>query len=110
LNVFKTGINAVSFILSCVLGVFNSPVATPAYGLLGFARLQLRFISENVSLLALFHHPRSQFTKLVTRVLFFRPCHCAYIFVPCLAVRFHVTGDLGLWISSEPSPESLHIV
>jgi len=32
LNVFTTGINAVSFclFLSCVLCVFNSPVATPA--------------------------------------------------------------------------------
>jgi len=40
LNVFKIGINAVSFLpvfLSCVLGVFNSPVATPANGLLGLS-------------------------------------------------------------------------
>ena len=38
LNVFKTGINTVSFLpvfLSCVLGVFNSLVLTPAQGLLG---------------------------------------------------------------------------
>ena len=35
LSVFKTGINAVSFLSVCVLGVFDSPVATPAYGLLG---------------------------------------------------------------------------
>jgi len=33
-----------------------------------------------------------------------------HIFVPCLAFRFYVTGDLGLWISSEASPESLQIV
>jgi len=50
--------------LSYVLGVFNSPVATPAHGLLGFCRrLRLRSISENASLLALYcilcHHPRS---------------------------------------------------
>jgi len=33
LNMFKTGITAVSFlpVLSCVLGVFNSPVATPVH-------------------------------------------------------------------------------
>jgi len=41
LNVFRTGINAVSFLpafLSCVLGVLNSPMSTPAQGLLGLAR------------------------------------------------------------------------
>jgi len=40
LNEFKTGINIMSFLpvfLSCVLGVFNSPVATPAHGLLGLS-------------------------------------------------------------------------
>jgi len=40
--------------LSCVHGVFNSPVATPSYGLLGLrSSFRLRFISQNVSLLAL---------------------------------------------------------
>jgi len=37
LNVYKTDINAVSFLpvfLSCVLDVFNNPVATAVYGLL----------------------------------------------------------------------------
>ena len=44
--------------LSCVLGVFNGPVATPAHGLLGLGRsLRLRFISENASLLALYICP-----------------------------------------------------
>jgi len=84
LNVFKTGINAVSFfpvVLSCVLGVFNSPVATPAHGLRGLSpSRRLRFASENASLLALYiylyHQPQSHFTKLLTRALFFGPCHC----------------------------------
>jgi len=40
---------------SCVLVVFNSPVATPAHGLLGLSSiLRLRFILENSSLLALY--------------------------------------------------------
>jgi len=40
--------------LSCVHGVFNSPVATLAYGLLVIRpSLRLRFVSENASLLAL---------------------------------------------------------
>jgi len=54
----KTGFNAVSFLpvlLSCVRGVFNSPVATPAHGLLGFRpSFRLQFISENANLLALY--------------------------------------------------------
>jgi len=56
LNVFETGFNAVSFlpVLSCVLDVFNSPVATPEHGLLGISpSLRLRFTSENRSLLPL---------------------------------------------------------
>jgi len=48
LNLFKTGITAVSFLpvfLCCALGVqFNSPVATPAHGL--SPSLRLRFISK----------------------------------------------------------------
>jgi len=45
------------------------------------------------------HHPRSHFTKLLTRAVFFGPCHCSYIFVPCLAFRVHVGGDLNKTIS-----------
>ena len=45
------------------------------------------------------HHPRSHFTKLLTRALFFVPCHCSYIFVPCLAFCVHVAGDLNKTIS-----------
>jgi len=42
-------------VLSCVIGVFNSPVVTPLDGLLGLnLSLRLRFISENPSLLALY--------------------------------------------------------
>ena len=41
--------------LSCVFGVFNSLVPTPAHGLLGHTpSLRLRFILENASLLALY--------------------------------------------------------
>ena len=47
----------------------------------------------------LIHHPRSHFTKLLTRLLFFGPCHCSYIFVPCPAFRVHVAGDLNKTIS-----------
>jgi len=61
LNVFKTGINAVSSLpvfLSCALGVFNNPPATPSHGLLGLSpSLRLRFISENASLLCIFMPP-----------------------------------------------------
>jgi len=54
-----TGINAVSFFpacsSSCVLVVFNSSMATPAYGILGLSRTpRLRFILENANLLALY--------------------------------------------------------
>ena len=43
LNVFKTGINTVW--LCCVLGVFNSAVATPAHGLIGLSpSFRLQFI------------------------------------------------------------------
>jgi len=58
LNVFKTGINAVSFlpVLSCVFSVFNSPLATPTHGLLGLSgSLRLRFTSENASFIALYN-------------------------------------------------------
>jgi len=88
-----------SHFLSCVHGVFNSPVATPAYGLRPCFRL--RITSANASLLALYvcstTHPH--FTKLLTRALFFEPCHCSYIFAPCLTFRVHVTGDLNKPIS-----------
>jgi len=47
----------------------------------------------------LFHHPRSHFIKLLTRPLFCGPCHCSYIFVPCLAFRVQVAGDLNNKIS-----------
>jgi len=72
-------------------------------GLLGFhPSLRLRFVSENASMLAfcvLCHHPRCHFTKLSTRALLFGPCYCSYIFVPCLAFRVHVAGDLNKTIS-----------
>jgi len=35
------------------------------------------------------------FTKLLTRALFFGPCQCSYKFIPCLASRVHVAGDLN---------------
>ena len=45
------------------------------------------------------HHRQSHFTKLLTRALLFGPCHCSYIFVPRLAFRVHVAGDLDKTIS-----------
>jgi len=46
-----------------------------------------------------FHYPRSHFTQLLIRALFFGPCHYSCIFVPCLAFRVHVAGDLNQTIS-----------
>ena len=55
-------------------------------------------IADNASLLALYicattHGPH--FTKLLSRALFFWPCQCTYKFIPCLAFRVHVAGDLN---------------
>ena len=86
------------FILSCVLRVFNSAVATSAQRLLGLSRvfdydLYWRRESELACCLYLYHQPRSHFTTLLTWVLFIGPCHCSYIFVPCLAFCAHIAGD-----------------
>jgi len=43
--------------------------------------------------------PQSHFTKLLIRAFLFEPCHCSYIFVPCLAFRIHVASDLNKTIS-----------
>jgi len=45
------------------------------------------------------HRPRSHFTMSLTWALFIGPCHCSYIFVPCLAFCVHVAGDLNKTIS-----------
>ena len=55
-----------------------------------------------VYLLCVFVPPpkgRSHFTKLLTRALFFVPCHCSYIFVLCPAFYVHVARDLNKAIS-----------
>jgi len=54
---------------------------------------------ELACFLCLFHHPRSNFTKLLTRALVFGPCHCSYIFARCLTFRVQVAGDLNKIIS-----------
>jgi len=57
LNVFNTGINAVSFlpVFKLCSWCFNSPVAIPADGLLGLnLSLRLRCVSENASFPALY--------------------------------------------------------
>jgi len=41
----------------------------------------------------------SHCSKLLIRARFFGPCHCSYIFVPRLASRVHVAGDLNKTIS-----------
>jgi len=80
LIVFKTGINTVSFLacfLSGVLGVFNSPVPTPAHGILGLGIARV-FICDlywrtRACLLCIFLPPSTvpvHFTKLLTRALF----------------------------------------
>jgi len=105
LNVFKTGINVVSF-LALFKAVFLVFLTTQ--WLLrhtcssGFARISIAiYIGERklACFVCLFHHPRSHLTKLLTRALLFGPCHCSYIFVPCLYLRVHVTGDLNKTIS-----------
>jgi len=64
------------YFLSCVHGVFNSAVATPAHGLHGLSlSLRLRFILENASLLVLYICASTHFTKLLTWALFIGPCH-----------------------------------
>jgi len=69
--------------LSCVLGVFNSLVATPTHGgALGFARVfdyHLHQRTRACSLSVFVPPPRSHFTKLFTRPLFFGPSHCSCI-------------------------------
>jgi len=96
----------VIFACFAVFLFFNSPVATPAHGLLGpeFAQPESSITSyigecELVCFVYLCHHPRSHFTKLLTRDLFFGPCHCSYIFVLHLAFGVHVTVDLNKTIS-----------
>jgi len=60
--------------LSCVLGVFNSPVATLAHGLLGHTPESSFTIyirkHEFACFIYLCHHRQSHFTKLLTRDLF----------------------------------------
>jgi len=71
--------------LSCVLGVLNSPVPTPAHGLLVQRPcLRLWFILENTSLLELSicattHGPTSQ--SFNSGSFHCGPCHCSYIFI-----------------------------
>ena len=72
-------------LLSCVLGVSNSPMAIP-----GSSRLTRVFDYDSyrrtqpACLVYLWQHPRSHFTKLLIRSLFFGPCHCSCIFLPRL--------------------------
>ena len=40
------------------------------------------------------HHPL-HWKRLQTRVLFIGPCHCSYIFVPCLPFRVPAAGNLN---------------
>jgi len=83
--------------LNCVLGVSNSPVATPAHGLLGVSlSLPFRCLYRRTRtcFIYLCHHRRSHFTELLTRALWFGPCHCSYIFVPRPAFCVKVAGDL----------------
>jgi len=98
--VFLTDINAVIFtcFLSCVLGVFNSPVATPARGLSRVFDYDL-YWRKRACFAYLCHHPWSHFIKLLNRALFVGPCHCSHIFLACLAFRVHVAGDLNKTIS-----------
>jgi len=60
------------------------------------------YLKTRACLLCIFVPPRkgrSHFTKLLTRALFFVPCHCSYIFVSCPGFHVHVAGDLNKTIS-----------
>jgi len=65
--------------------IFNSPLAIPAHGLLGLARVfhyDLYSIMGNACLLALYICATTHGPTSLTRALFFGTCHCSYIFVP----------------------------
>jgi len=104
LNVFKTGIISVSF-LPVVQAVFMVLLTaqwllrhTISSGLVRVFDYDL-YRRTQACFVCLCHHPLSHFTKLLDRALFFGPCHCSYILVPCLAFRVPVTGDLNKTIS-----------
>ena len=71
----------------------------------GFARifdydLYLRTRVWQSSLLALYICATTKGrSQLLTRALFFVPCHCSYIFVSCPAFHVHVAGDMNKTIS-----------
>jgi len=101
LNVFKYQCCVMcACFLSYVFDVYNSPVATPAHGLLGLSpSLRLRFILQNVSLLASYVCAATHGPTSLLRLLGLSSLGFSYIFVACLVVRVHVTGDLNRTIS-----------
>jgi len=105
LNVFKTSVKPASFLL-VFYAVFS--VFLVAHWQLqhtvssGLAESSIAIYTGEPKLACfvyLYHHSRSHFTNLLTRTLFFGPCHCSYYFGQCLAFRVHVSSDLNKTIS-----------
>jgi len=98
LNVFKAGMNVVSFCLFFELcsSCFHQPSSNSAIRAPRVSPESSTTIyigeRELACFACLFHYPQSHIFKLLTRDLFFGPCHCSYIVVPCLAFRVHVAG------------------
>jgi len=101
----KTSINTVSFlpdfytVFSVLLTAQWRLQHTGSSGLAGVFNYDLYRKTQFACFAYLCHHPLSHFTKLLNRVLFFGPCHCSYIFVPCLAFSVHVADYLNKIIS-----------
>ena len=105
LNLFKTDINVVLFfpvfqMCSWCFQEHSGDSGTQAPRTQPESSITI-YISERelACYVYLCHHPRSHFNKLLTRNMLFGPCHCSYIFVPCLAFHVHVAGDLDKTIS-----------
>jgi len=99
LNVFKMGINAVSFlpVVCAVFSVFQQPngdSCTRAPGALPESLIMIHIRErKQACLLCIFVPPPS----VPLRV--FSLGHFSYVFVPCLAIRAHFASDLNKTIS-----------
>jgi len=99
LNVFEIGISAVPFL--------------PAFKAVFLALITVQWRLPHTGIARVFDYDLHQRTRaclihtfvkpttvplhfrLLTRALFFGPCHCSYISVTCLGFRVHVAGDLN---------------
>jgi len=86
----KTGINVVSFwpvFQTVLLVIFTAQWQMRHPGSAWLFDYNV-YIGERelACFVCLFHHSRSHFTKLLTRPLFFGPCHCSHMFVYFLSM------------------------